>query len=140
MKLTGEIKIVVTNVKTGQIVDVFENNNLVVNGGRSAVADMIGTGSDLKITRIGFGTGGENPALTDSDLTSKFIKAVSGRSFPEPGSVVFSFSLGESEANGLAIREMGLFTAGNILFARKNRDVINKTSDLRFDGTWKIKF
>lgn len=140
MKLIGEIKIVATNVKTGKVVDVFENNNLVVNGGRSAVASMIGDGTNLKITQIAFGTGSDNPNLNDSDLTGKFVKAISGKSYPEPGSVVFSFTLNENEANGMSIREMGLFTAENVLFARKNRDVINKTADLRFDGTWKIKF
>lgn len=141
MNIKGEIKIIATNVKTGQIVDVFEDHNLVVNGGRVAAAALInGVTTGNNVTRIGFGTNGAIPALTDTNLTDRFIKNLSGGIPNGGGSVIFSFSLNEDEANGKAIQEMGLFTASGALFARKNRALINKTSDIRFDGTWTIKF
>lgn len=141
MDIKGQIKIVATNVRTGKVVDVFEENNLVVNGGRVAAAALIsGNFTNRAITTIGFGTGGSNPNLTDTDLSGKFTKALAGSTQGGDGTVVFSFSLNENEANGMAIQEMGLFTAGGVLFARKNRSVINKTADIRFDGTWTIKF
>lgn len=141
MDIKGQIKIVATNVKTGKVVDVFEENNLVVNGGRVAAAALInGDFTDNAVTQIGFGASGVNPALTDTDLTGKFIKDLAGGIPSGDGSIIFSFSLDEEEANGMAIQEMGLFTAGGVLFARKNRSVINKTADIRFDGTWTIKF
>ncbi|MNC78397.1 hypothetical protein D3C75_1305980 [compost metagenome] len=52
----------------------------------------------------------------------------------------FAFTLGESEANGLNIRELGLLCADETLFARKVRGLIEKTSDLSITGSWTIIF
>lgn len=140
MNIKGKIKIVATNVKTGQVVDIFEDQNLVVKGGRVAVTALLkGDFTNNNVSKIGFGTGSQIPTMSDTDLTGKFVKNLNGGIPDGEGSIVFSFSLLENEANGMAIQEMGLFTAGNVLFARKNRSLINKTSDIRFDGTWTIK-
>lgn len=141
INITGEIKFTVTEVATGKVIEVFEDKNLVVNGGKIAAAALIGGNpTNNHINRIAFGTNGANPNLLDSDLSDRFIKNVLSANPDGQGGVVFSFNLSENEANGLAIQEMGLFTASGVLFSRKNRTAINKTSDIRFDGTWTIKF
>jgi hypothetical protein len=52
---------------------------------------------------------------------------------------LFPFGCSTSQANGVAISEFGLLTAGGVLFARKTRPApIYKTSAISFQGTWTI--
>ena len=57
-------------------------------------------------------------------------------------SVVFAFSLGTADANGLAIGEFGLLSAAGVLYARKVRayQIINKDASMSLSGTWTIQF
>ena len=116
-------------------------NNLVVDTGKQNLARIIGSEqTNRHITKIGFGTNGTATAGSDNALTGAFVKSVGTVSYPETTSVQFAWSLGLSEGNGLAIREFGLITAGDILFSRIAREVITKTADFTLSGTWKITF
>jgi hypothetical protein len=138
--IEGSFSLVIKD-KEGKVIKTIKEKNLIVNGGRNSAARLIGGGGGGKqITQIAVGTSGTAASLPDSDLTDKFIKAVTSVSYPQTGAVTFAFEIGVSEANGMAIREFGLFSADNSLFARKVRDVINKTSDISLEGTWTIQF
>ncbi len=127
----------------GELLEQYVHENLIVSAGKSALALLIGGGDpgyDKRVTKISFGTDGTAPSAGDTGITSPFTKAIGSVTYPDSTSVVFNWSLATTEANGKAIQEFGLLCIDNTLFARRTRAVINKTSDLRLEGTWKIQF
>lgn len=128
-------------VKNGVIIEKYTDNNLVVNGGRSSVMALLGSGTVAKqLTKIAVGTNGTAPAGGDTAITGAFTKSLGTVSFPTISSVKFDFSILAGEANGIAIAEFGLLSTDDTLFARKTREVINKNSDIILNGSWTISF
>jgi len=127
--------------KTGKILEIYTDNNLVVNGGRTAVTNLLGAATSGKqLTQIAFGTNNTSPAGSDTAITGAFTKALGAVSYPTISSVKFDWTLGASEGNGLGIREVGLLCTDNTLFARKTRELISKNSDIILNGSWTISF
>lgn len=126
----------------GELVELFQEENLVVDLSKQQLARLIGGDvTNRSITKIGFGTSGTAPAAGNTSLTGAYVKALGTVTYPTTSSVQFAFTLGTSEANGMSIMEFGLFTAGDVLFARKTRTgAIVKDSDLSISGTWQITF
>ncbi len=123
----------------GNLLDHYREENLVVALGKSDVAKLLaGDAAGKKISKIAVGTSATAPASSDTGLTASFIKAITGYTLPEANSVQFSWSIEDDEANGMTIREFGLLTDDDTLFARKTRSDIVKTSAVRLVGTWKI--
>lgn len=138
---TGIFSVKVIHDATGELLEEYTAENLIVGGGKAAQAALVaGAPIGKKVITIGFGTDGTPPANSDTTLTASYTKAIGSATFPDATSVLFSWTLGTSEANGMAIQEFGLLTYDSTLFARRTRAVINKTSDLRLEGTWKIQF
>ena len=53
--------------------------------------------------------------------------------------VKFNFTIGTNVANGMAIREFGLFFADGTIFSRRVRaSAIGKESDIEITGYWEI--
>jgi hypothetical protein len=127
--------------KTGEILEIYTDNNLVVNGGRSAVCTLLGAGGTTKqLTQIAFGTNGTAPIGTDSGITGAFTKSLGAVSYPTISSVKFDWTLGALEGNGININEVGILCTDNTLFARKVRQTISKNSDIILNGSWTISF
>ena len=128
--------------RKGVLIEVYEDKNLVVDLSKQQLARLIGgdvTGRSL--TKIGFGTSGTAPAVGNTALTGAYVNNLGAVTYPATNSVQYAFSLSTSEANGLSILEFGLFTTGNVLFARKTRTgAIVKDSDLSLAGSWRINF
>ena len=128
--------------RRGELIEVFEEKNLIVVGSQSAHAHLLGgdvTGQS--VTQIGFGTNAVAPVFGNTALTSAYTKALDGHSYPATNQVQFAFSLGTAEANGVAISEFGLLTAGGALYSRKTRTApLNKDTDITLAGTWTISF
>lgn len=128
--------------RRGELIEVFEEKNLIVVGSQQAHAKLLGgdvTGQS--VTQIGFGTSAVAPAFGNAALTSAYTKALDGHSYPATNQVQFAFSLGTAEANGVAISEFGLLTASGALYARKTRTApLNKDVDITLAGTWTISF
>jgi hypothetical protein len=125
--------------------------NLFVDQGRQIVAFAFGFRSPISnytVQRFGVGTGLTPAKVTDvalqapvtlnNALTTKEIDAVD---FLSPFVVRVAFTLANDDANGYILSEMGLFSGGEALIARKVRAVsINKTSDFSPTLTWRIRF
>jgi hypothetical protein len=126
-----------------QIVEDYEDHNLIVNRAREQMAHLIAEGNtaNREISKIAFGTNGIEANLVDTTIAGAYIKTVDGYTFPTQTKVQFSWSLGVGEANGKAILEFGLICSDNSLFARRTRNTpINKESDLSIEGTWTVIF
>ena len=124
------------------MVEVQDEDNLVVDLARTALAHLLGGDvAQRSVTQIAFGSNGTAPASGNTLITNAYTKAVDAVTYPAAGQVAFAFSLGSAEANGLAIAEFGLLTAGGQLFARRTRAAaLPKDTDLAFSGAWTLSF
>jgi hypothetical protein len=138
-KVTGKLELKIYD--NGQLIESFEEKNLVVYNGSVCMAKLLsGVTTNAYPTKIGIGTNGNDPVVGDTTLVSGFTKALACSSFPFPNKCQFTFSILESEAVGKQVREFALLTANNTMFARRNRVVIEKTNTIRLEGTWTITF
>jgi len=140
MKIKGEVHYKV--FENGKLVQEETLKNLVVDGGKDAIAKLIGNLNASKfVDQIGFGEGTSTPAGADSSLTNHFIKAVSSVTTPAINKVTFHWSLTTGEGNGMNITEFGLFTNDNFLFARRLAlSTIVKNNTISIAGTWTLTF
>lgn len=137
--LKGELTIRV--FRNGELIHEDVEKNQIVNLARTSLTKLIaGDGAGFQLTKIGFGTSGTAASATDTALTGAFVKALGSHSYLAFNIVQFNWTLENDEANGMAIQEMGLISSNDTLFARRTRAAINKTSDLRIEGNWKIFF
>jgi hypothetical protein len=89
----------------------------------------------LTIGKIGFGEGGGLPNSDDIALTNPYVKNVSSARLNTDNSLTFTYSLEYNEANGKAIREIGLYCMdGKTLVAREVRDTVMKDQDTAISG------
>lgn len=135
--LTGSVNIQVW--ENGFMTSMEEEHNLVITVGKTNMTKLLGGAGGFAITQIAVGEDGTPPVVGNTTLTNMFKKALIGVTYPDAQSAMFSFEILNAEANGLTIREFGLFDSNNVLFARKDRATpIIKTSAIRLVGTWKI--
>lgn len=128
--------------RRGILIEVFEENNLIVDGSKQIHAHLLGGDvTNRSVTQIGFGTNPTAPVGGNAALTGAYVKPIDLVTYPATNQVNFAFSLGTTEAQGLAISEFGLITAGNTLYARKVRtNPLWKDVDLTLSGSWLISF
>ena len=127
--------------RNGVLVDVFTDENLIVNSAKNQLARLIGgDGTNRNITHFGVGVG-TSPAQPDNaTLQGAVWKPISSVSYPETGKAQFYWNLTTADANGLALTEFGLRCADGTLFSRKQRAAIYKQADIALSGTWTIAF
>lgn len=90
------------------------------------------------VAEVGFGTAGTTEMFEDSALEGGYRKPIERIEVdPEsPRAIRVYWKLAPGEANGLMIREIGLFTADGVLIARVTRgSAIEKTPDMEL-GDW----
>lgn len=128
--------------RCGELIEEFDDHNLIVVGSQVTHAHLLGGDvTNRSITQMGFGTNGTPEAFSNTALTNAYVNSTQAPTYPQTNQVSFGFSLGTNEANGLAIMEFGLLTAGNVLYARRTRTTaLNKQSDVTVTGTWVISF
>jgi len=125
--------------------------NLFLDQGRQVVAYAFGFRSPISnytVQNFGVGTGLTPATVTDVALqapvtlnNASTTKPIDSVDFLSPFVVRVAFTLATDDANGYILSEMGLFSGGGALIARKVRAVsINKTSDYSPTLTWRIRF
>lgn len=116
----------------------FSEKNMIVHTGYTATARaLVGDPSGV-ITKIALGTNSVYPTKGDTSITDAEYINVSGHSFPDSRTVRFNFTIGYDDAVGKNINELGLVTSTGLLFSRKVRKTIEKTSDMTITGYWDI--
>ena len=134
MRGSVELKI----YRNGVLEEIEREHNLIVTAGSSKLAKLLGGGYAGGINRVGVGTGSTPAADTDKGLTSPVYIPVKSVEY-STAKVRFNFVIGTSDANGVNIRELGLFFADNTMFSRRVRkSVIGKEADLQITGYWEI--
>ena len=142
-------------------------DNLVVDGGRQIIANLLGGRGysnvtpviDWIISKISFGTGDQVARYTDVTLspqpdvglglvggeneieitTGVYKKLINSVDFPQPFIVRFECILLPDEANGVLIRELGLWSGNNTLACRKVIVPVSKTADIGLSYLWRVR-
>lgn len=124
------------------LLERWDGKNLIVNGAKTQLAHLLGGDTTGRpVTKIGFGTNGAAPNVSNTALTGAFVKNTGTATYPTSTQVQFPFTLLTSEANGLSIIEFGLLSTDNTLFSRRVRgSAIVKDNTISFSGTWTISF
>jgi hypothetical protein len=137
------------------LIATIEDHNLFVNAGLPALAALMGGDTSGEFaTAIGFGSGGNTPALTDAGLTTPaYYKSLDSHAEDGAGSVTFNWSLGTGDtgAVGITIQELGLFankttvvlpgaTQPIPMLARKTVSPILFSANMSLSGVWTLTF
>lgn len=135
-RLRGAVELKI--YKNGVLKEVERDHNLIVMAGRSKLAKLLGGGYEGHINRIGVGTGSTPASDDDTGLTGTVYVPISSTEY-DAGKVKFNFTIGTEQANGLEIRELGLFFEDGTIFSRRVRkSVIGKENDIQITGYWEI--
>jgi hypothetical protein len=139
IEVTGSFNLQVIDNATGKVLENYEAANLVVTLGRTNICRLLGGNAAGKaVTKIAVGTSAAVTAISNTALTSQFSKNIDSVDYPEANSVRFNWILGTADANGKTIQEFGLLNDSGVLFARKVRTAIVKSSAISLVGNWKI--
>lgn len=145
----GWLEILLIDAKTRAIVQKIAGENIVVDGGRHALAHLW-AGDDAVnqvITQMQFGDGVVAPDVTDAALSGTvIITKPTTADFPvavPDTKVRFTATVDQGEGNGPGSQnytEAGLLTANNTLAAHRVFGLVTKTSDLIIQATWTFTF
>lgn len=144
LKLTGNVKLVVTD-KDGKVKNEKEIPNLVVKSGRDFIASrMVGTSSDV-MSHMAIGTGSTAVDASDTTLETEVARVSLSSSAIGTGGdenvITYQASFGpEVPTSNAAVVEAGIFndeTTGDML-CRTTFAVVNKGTDDTLSITWTI--
>ena len=147
-------QMVIKIYRDGTLLSSETVDNLIVNGGKAALAHLLGNnGTGKHIATVGIGEGADPPAAEDTVLTGSVtvsigetriatgLEAEDGSLFDAPNIVQFHFNFDKATGNGIAIREYGLFCADGTLFSRIVRAAAFVKTDIdAIRGFWQIQF
>jgi hypothetical protein len=161
IRVKGYIKITTTNVYTGDETVVYEGPNLIVNGGLTALSQLIVqdpasvSAADNQIATVRFGTNTTAPTTVDTLATMTPITVDYDVTIVQPATedvggvqglsgfnAILSQSMGNTGVPGEIITEVGLVTAAAspALFARQVIPSITKSSAISISVEWRVQF
>lgn len=140
--------------RDGKPVKKEVTDNLIVTGGRNALANLLGNnGTGKHITQVAIGEGSSPASAADTALTNSAsvnvtetrigsnLEAEDGTTFSDARIVQFHFVIGKTVGNGLDVQEYGLLCADGTLFSRIVRDAAFTKTDIdSIRGYWQIQF
>lgn len=116
--------------------------NTITYDARKVMALALAGDAAGPITTVGWGTGTTPPQRTDTALQTQVITSaiINPVSYPTVDSVVFSSVLPRDTGTGFTYSEVGLTSAGGLLFARFVFPGVYKFAQLRMTVNWQIIF
>ena len=143
--MRGDVKIWLIDAMTGERALHQEKSNLIVNGGKTLMAKLLGGDAayrDLEhLSTIAFGTSSTSAAGSQTALLAQqFSKAVD-IDYPAFNQVRFSVTMEANEGGSYTYREIGLLSAETSkLFSRLVIAAITKSSVYKIMVEWTISF
>lgn len=126
--------------RNGTLESEETDHNLIVTAGREKLARLVGGDYNGRIAKVGVGTGSSVASDSDTGLTNAVLLPVQSVEYAST-KVRFNFTIGNGDANGIAIRELGLFFGDGAMFSRRVRkSIIGKEDDISITGYWEIYF
>ena len=132
--------------KDGNLIEVIDLDNTIVNVGLAEVAQLVGAGlGGTTFEYVQTGTGTTSPTASDTDLESATGSRVQATVTNETVTVsndTVQFVSTHSYTSSLAITEAGIFNAstGGTMLARQTFSAINVNNGDSIQITWKVTF
>lgn len=126
----------------GEEVERYEQHNLIVDAGRKKLAEVIAGLSPGRIASVGVGTGAAAASVLDTKLTDQLLIPITKASI-DGLTARFEFEIGKDVANGMNIKEFGLFFGDGTMFSHRVREGGNdlvKADDIIITGFWEVDF
>lgn len=138
IKVTGELKITVTNPE-GNVKQEVVVPNLVVTTGKNLIASRLKDTTDAAMSHMAIGTGSTAAAASDTALGNEAGRVALTSTTVTTNSVAYVASFGAGTGTG-AITEAGLLNAssGGTLLCRTVFSVINKGAADTLGITWTV--
>lgn len=138
IKVTGELKITVTNPE-GNVKQEVVVPNLVVTTGKNLIASRLKDTTDAAMSHMAIGTGSTAAAAGNTALGSEAGRVALTSTTVTTNSVAYVASFGAGTGTG-AITEAGLLNAssGGTLLCRTVFSVINKGASDTLGITWTV--
>lgn len=116
--------------------------NTITYDARKVMARALAGEINGPLTTVGWGTGITPPVRANTDLEAQIITSaiIQPVSYPTIDSVVFSSVLPRDVGTGYTYSEVGLKSAGGLLFARFVFPGVYKFAQLRMTVNWQIIF
>lgn len=129
---------------------IIDDWNLVVDGGREAIAMLMDTGNTGIYVPSYLGVGDDDGTLLPLDVTNTDLGnvvgskyALSSVDYESPRSIKFTGGIPNNELGGVVLKEAGLFCYDNpdyTLFARKIHNAYTKVQGTAMSYIWTIMF
>jgi len=124
--------------------EALEYRNLVVNGGKSILAGLLGNSSAYTgeyIDAIAFGTGSTAPDVSNTTLQTQVLTKTASASYPAFNSVMFTAVMDVADGGTATFQEVGLLShATQKLFSRLVINPITKSTLYKIEVDWTISF
>lgn len=145
-KISTNVTIDITDVKTGKIIKTIKDHNLVTTLGLNLVRDLLGIAAGVTgLNYIAIGTDNTAATIADTTLGTEVHRNTFTDTIYTLGNVNFRYYLDSSTANGNTLVEAGLFgddatasTDSGTLFAHVIHASIVKTSSIAVTYSWDV--
>jgi hypothetical protein len=126
----------------GRLLRASRGHNLVTTSGRNLLRDLLNDDAISGITEFALGTDGTAAVNADTALGAEVLRDAITNTTKDIYKLTAQYFLSSTALNGTTIREGGLFTDEDTLFARYVLDtpIAPKTSGIAVTFTWDITF
>ena len=137
-KATGKLTVEIKN-KQGEVIDIREVKNLVVDDGLEYIASRMKDATATAMSHMAIGTGTTAAAAADSALGSEAARNALTSTTVTSNAVAYVASFAAGEGTG-AITEAGILNAGSsgTLLCRTVFSVVNKGASDSMTITWTV--
>ena len=137
-KATGKLTVEIKN-KQGEVIDVREVKNLVVDDGLEYIASRMKDTSATAMSHMAIGTGSTAAAASDTALGTEAARVALTSTTVTANAVAYVASFAAGEGTG-AITEAGILNAGSggTLLCRTVFSVVNKGASDSMTITWTV--
>ena len=135
----GHVKLIMKDARTGEETVLVDRKNTITQNMYETLTGLL-NGDNNWIDRIAFGTNGD-PEAEINNTISGAVTVPATHSYPTAGntSVEFTGTLDAATANGMTIREIGLFFhSGTALAARISFETVTKCAYFTLSVVWSI--
>jgi hypothetical protein len=148
LKFRGDLQIE-TFDRTGRLLRRMAMRNTIVFAGRNSVLYLwsqdSGSPTDWRIVKLVPGTNGTPPTVGDTAMGAAVglsdqitLVGANRQVVPATGELIITGTLTTGQANGLDLKEIGLFMGNGQLFARQIHPTISKSNAISVSYTWRL--
>ena len=140
LKVKPNVRILVIDVESGQIVRELTTHNIVTNKGLDAIARRTALIAPLEQDLFAIGTGSTAPAVTDTELVNEIYRSGVSSASQGVATSTFNYLLPATVCNGETLREAAIMDyQGNVL-ARIVHTAQVKSNSLQVLYLWQWTF